>query len=425
MIYDVHWPGQKAGTTVMSHYYDEYHGRTPYSDTGAEHTPYYDDSAYYDDRYPHQTRAKSRKPGFQKLVNLCGAIVSFALVFGMIFWAWQLATRDLSGVPVIQALEMPMRVRPDDPGGMQVPNQGLAVNEIAGGGNSDALPDQVVLAPAPVELNVPTIDPIPQQPQEISSQVPDQPGGFAAPVAFDSVIDLSDGDVTPVQDPATVNLTGDPGIGQSRFPSPRPIETAQAVRAAQTAQPQNDQGFDMASAIAAAVFQAQSDQAPQSIGGVGRSLRPRARPGSVRISSASVADFAPDARAGQIIASDPTPARSLIVPEIETIGRDTRPARSVVMGDGEIPERDLAPGTRLVQLGAFDTRDMARNHWDGLVSQYPDHFADRSLVVQQATAGGQTFYRLRAHGFENLAQARGFCDLLTNHIGTCIPVSVR
>jgi hypothetical protein len=85
-------------------------------------------------------------------VNWAGALMSVGLVVGMSVWAVQLLMRDVSGVPVIEALEGPMREPPADPGGTQAPHQGLAVNRIAEGEEAQPVPDRLVLAPPPIEL---------------------------------------------------------------------------------------------------------------------------------------------------------------------------------------------------------------------------------------------------------------------------------
>ncbi|MBF9059594.1 hypothetical protein HKCCSP123_10415, partial [Rhodobacterales bacterium HKCCSP123] len=87
------------------------------------------------------------------VVNWAGALVSLGLVVGMGVWAFQLTMRDVSGVPVIRALDGPMRVPPADPGGTQAEHQGLAVNRIAEGEEAAPAPDRVVLAPPPVDLD--------------------------------------------------------------------------------------------------------------------------------------------------------------------------------------------------------------------------------------------------------------------------------
>jgi hypothetical protein len=88
----------------------------------------------------------------QRTINIAGGLTSLALVLGLGVWGYKLAVRDVNGVPVIQALEGPMRIAPTDPGGEIADNQGLAVNNVAAVGIAAPPPEKLVLAPRPVEL---------------------------------------------------------------------------------------------------------------------------------------------------------------------------------------------------------------------------------------------------------------------------------
>ena len=88
----------------------------------------------------------------QRRINLAGGLTSLALVVGLGVWGYKLAVRDVNGVPVIQALDGPMRISPADPGGEVADNQGLAVNTVAAVGIAAPPPEKLVLAPRPVEL---------------------------------------------------------------------------------------------------------------------------------------------------------------------------------------------------------------------------------------------------------------------------------
>lgn len=84
--------------------------------------------------------------------NWAGAIVSIFLVFGLVSWGYKLAVRDVTEVPVVRAMEGPLRIQPSDPGGEVVAYQGLAVNSVQSSGKVQAPSDRVVLAPAPIDL---------------------------------------------------------------------------------------------------------------------------------------------------------------------------------------------------------------------------------------------------------------------------------
>ena len=89
-------------------------------------------------------------------------------------------------------------------------------------------------------------------------------------------------------------------------------------------------------------------------------------------------------------------------------------------------EADAVPiGSKLAQLGAFDSAETARGEWDKLNLRFGDYLGDKTRVVQKATSGGRTFYRLRAMGFADIADARRFCAVLAAEKAECIPVTLR
>lgn len=284
-------------------------------------------------------------PRIGTLVNWAGAFVSLGLVIGMGIWAYQLTMRDLSGVPVIRALEGPMRVPPADPGGMQAEHQGLAVNRIAEGAEAAPVPDRLILAPPPVDLDVVAL------------------ASASAPALPDQAASAAE---APLPTPEAVSA-GTQALIERLMEQAAPV-------AAPSADP----------APAPQVI-------PASVPGPARSLRPATRPEAIR-ARATVTSSTSRAATGAVDELDPA---------------------------------DLAAGTRLVQLGAFDSPEIARSEWDRLAARFPDYFAGRARVIEEATSGGSAFFRLRAHGFEDLAASRRFCAVLMAQNAPCIPVTVR
>lgn len=88
----------------------------------------------------------------QRTINFAGALTSLALIAGLAVWGYKLAVRDVNGVPVIQAMDGPMRISPVNPGGEVADHQGLAVNDVAAVGVATPPPEKLVLAPRPMEL---------------------------------------------------------------------------------------------------------------------------------------------------------------------------------------------------------------------------------------------------------------------------------
>jgi hypothetical protein len=133
---------------------------------------------------------------------------------------------------------------------------------------------------------------------------------------------------------------------------------------------------------------------PASIAGVSRSLRPPSRPERIMMVSAPAAGG---------------------------------PAALVPEEDIEVLADTLPVGSRLVQLGAFETPEIARAEWVKIAENFADVMGDKRRVIQEATAGGKTFYRLRVAGFEDLADARRFCATLLADKSNplCVPVATR
>lgn len=92
---------------------------------------------------------------------------------------------------------------------------------------------------------------------------------------------------------------------------------------------------------------------------------------------------------------------------------------------GELDAASLPAGTRLVQLGAFDTPEIARAQWGALNARFAPFMEGKKRIVMEAKSGGRTFYRLRAEGFEDLGDARRFCSALVAESVDCIPVVTR
>ncbi len=294
-------------------------------------------------------------------LNWVGAAVSVALIAGLAYWAYQLIVRDVTGVPVVRALEGPMRIAPEDPGGATAAHQGLAVNAIAADGTAEAPPDRVVLAPAEVNLT--------DEDRAMSALLPDAPEAPIAEVA-----------ARPV---SAIELAIAAALGEA---PPDATQAALYVDELPVAQPA------IAFVTGPAPEAEGAGPAPDG-GAIAASPRPRARPD--RVAGTQVASLDPAAGFAALPAA-----------------LDVDPAT-------------LAPGARLVQLGAYPTEAVAREEWDAVAARFTDFMAGKGRVIEEAEAGGRVFYRLRVSGFEDLADSRRFCAVLVAGEASCIPVSAR
>ena len=294
------------------------------------------------------------------LTNMVAAGLSVALIVGVGVWGYKLMVRDVTGLPVVQAISGEMRVLPDNPGGELALNQGLAVNEVAAAGTAAAPTDTLVLAPKPVALAV--------EDTPVSAQV-------VAPVQQPAPLDLS----APIAD-----LDGLVS-SQTATDTPEAGSVEDLIRQlTQGADPINNvSGAKVVSAVTNV-----TDETTIQAAELRRSLRPLLRPDS---------------------------APAVVIPV-------SAPAKATVT---DVDPTSVPAGTRLVQLGAFDSAEVARSQWDKIEGRFGDFLQGKSRIVQKANSGGRTFYRLRAMGFSDLSDARRFCSALLAENADCIPVVTR
>lgn len=335
------------------------------------------------------------------VTHVTGALLSLALVIGVGVWSYKLLMRDVSGVPVVRALAGEMRVAPKNPGGEAADHQGLAVNAVAARGAAAPPADRIKLAPRPVELtdeDAPMTGDraAPRQNGDLAAAAPADadapaPSGAAVAAFQEGDVDALVAELTRGVDP--MQARADTGADSAPIVQPEALDPAGQPESL----PEPVSGTE-AEAPAETVIDP-ADIKMLTLPGVKRSPRPRPRPDGLQLASADPEET--DAMAAAISSAVDTAA-----------GLDVDPAT-------------LSPGTRLAQLGAFDSPDIARTEWDRIAARFEDYIVDKSRVIQQATSGGRTFYRLRAMGFDDLSDARRFCSALVAGGVDCIPVTVR
>lgn len=329
-------------------------------------------------------------------LNWGGAILSVVLIAGLATWGWKLWVRDVTGVPVVAALEGPMRVAPEDPGGLASDYQGLSVNTIAEERVDIAPSEQVVLAPGPATLDESedlAMAELPAVPDAGSAITLEDEAGIASSLGTeaDALLALEDTEVA----------------GLEALPETAPLPLAEreaeiaALEPAPT-EPLATEDTPSATDLAVAAALADAGLRPETVVAKVEAAahvpvvtpRPLVRPASLQ--QVAVPQSAPEA-----------------APAVETV---ETPA------SGLIDPAAIAAGTRLVQLGAYTSTEIAQTEWAALQARFSDIMVDKSIVVQEAEAGGRAFFRLRAMGFDDLADARRFCSVMVSEGANCIPV---
>lgn len=302
------------------------------------------------------------------LVNFAGAAVSCALIVGVGVWGYKLVVRDVSGIPVVRAMAGEMRILPENPGGEVSDHTGLSVNAIAGVGEAAAPEDSVALAPVAARLADEDLE--------------------AQPTAEASEMQAVD-PVAPTQAPEMQVLAALNAAQMVDAPLSTTDILALADQIAAGAAPLTSlsAGTDVAPTLSLGGQVADGPVIAPSVRGVSVSLRPTPRPSSLRIPVTPAAAPTPDAAA--------------------------------------VTTAAFAVGTSLVQIGAFPSADVAAAQWAVLQGRFGAAMDGKTRVIQAATSGGKTFYRLRAQGFGDLSDARRFCAALVAEGADCIPVVVR
>src|SRR5690606_6259266 len=208
---------------------------------------------------PQRPAAALRVPQGQTWVRGAGALTSVALIVGLGVWAYDLAVRDVRGVPVIQALEGPARTAPDNPGGELASYQGMAVNEIAADGTAAGPADRLTLAPRADDL---TAEDRPMGALAASAE--------AAAPAQPAIPEMAPADgMEPAAQPA-LPATGEevPLLASLTPGEPLPDGVTDAIALDESGAAMAEPGMPVPSAAAI----------PADVPGVARSLRPASRP---------------------------------------------------------------------------------------------------------------------------------------------------
>lgn len=340
----------------------------------------WDDQQYDDAHAAPLAESPSFVGRLSRLTHYLGALVSVGLIVILAVWGFKLVVRDVSGVPVIRAVEGESRTAPDDPGGELTDRTGLAVNSVAAGAESGRV-DRVAIAPGATPLDA----------QDVAMGAL---GAVAQTPSHEVELPLIDDTPRVIARPD----------GES---SEEPDAVANAVisDAPATEAPVNEAVTDLAGNetrdVAISNALAEAAAAP---GAIAQSPRPAPRPRRVA--------------AAQTVASDaaPAPAAAAAV--------EARPEAAPAPEPAPEPAK-VASGASLVQIGAFDSDKLARGEWNRVSGKFGALFAGKGMVVQEHKANGRSFWRLRASGFASKDEARRFCAALIAEGVDCIPATAK
>lgn len=321
-----------------------------------------------------------------RLTHYLGAVISVGLMVMLAVWGYKLVVRDVSGVPVIRAIEGEARTAPDNPGGELVARTGLAVNSVAAG--TDARPaNQVAIAPDATGLGD---EDVAMGDLGATARQPSRETELPLEVTNARIIALSDAESAAAR--AEAEALAAQALISDAPANEGPVNEALTDLEGQSVVAPEAINAVLAEAAAAAV--------QPTAGGLAMSARPAPRPRRVAsIQPTVVSDAAPAAPAAA-----------------------TAPAVAPVQ---KIAPNAVASGAPLVQIGAFDSNALADGEWNRISGKFGALFAGKGQVIQKAESNGRTFWRLRVAGFDSRDDARRFCAALVAEGTDCIPASAQ
>lgn len=287
-------------------------------------------------------------PRRSRAVGAFLATFALAAFAGVVWYAYDrgLHAGSEATAPLIQADPSPIKVRPEQPGGLDVPNQDKLVYGALRPGQGEDSSVERLLPPPEKPAEPPAPPPAPAASQSPPAQESSAPDSGAQDSDASTTVPI------PARTPQAAPTTTQEGSGQT----PAPV-TSQSVPAPEPA-PQPS---------------AQVAQQPQA-----SDIPPAKAP-------------EPSAAETQVAAAVPPPA-----PEPKP-APEPAPAPAAKPEPAPAPKPAASDGRFRVQLGAFRDEAAARGEWNRLTKRYPTVLGGLSLRIQQVDlgAGKGVFHRIQ------------------------------
>ncbi|MDF1791638.1 MAG: SPOR domain-containing protein [Thalassobaculaceae bacterium] len=299
------------------------------------------------------------------------ALAAFA---GVVWYAYDrgLQAGSEATAPLIQADPSPIKVRPEQPGGLDVPNQDKLVYGALRPGQEDGATVERLLPP-------------PEKPVE-----PPQPEPVAAPAAGVSET------AQPAEDRGAPTGTASAANGSTTVPIP-----------ARTPQP----------------VTAPTQSAAAAIPPPGTAVPVPPPPAPQPVPQPAADDIPPaQAPAPQTAAATPPPPPPVPEPKPEAVPAP-QPAPAAVPAPSPPPVVSAPAGRFRIQLGAFRDEAAARSEWNRLTKRYPEALSGLQLRIQTVDLGANkgVFHRIQG-GMLTEDEAEQACATLKSRNQPCLLV---
>lgn len=341
---------------------------------------------------------------------------------------------EISKLPLLSASSESFRVRPDEPGGMEIPNKDSTIYSALDGNSSlqdedkktDKLPD--------IPDDTGRADTPPDQASGPDENADGQsaPSSFAGSKQFAGLektlkarlpeLEKAESETTPQatstqsardsDKPKIENLAKTPEIDKPEIKPSRPsVVTREAASGQHTPKPRLKPDINIAQA------KPESDKASAGNGGGANEQRSRETKQTPE-GTEKTTD-----KAGDKTGDEMDKILSPIL-EKETTG-PAAAGQEMVKEDSAENETGQSGNQFYVQLGSVQSKSKAEQEWQRLSAKYPDQLKDKPYRVEEADLGDRgIFYRVQAGPFEQLT-ARTICRELKNagKTGGCLVVA--
>ncbi len=320
-------------------------------------------AAYYDDPNAEiDLLDDGARPARGRVRSGIALVAALAVFAGILWYAydWGMGQFETADLPVIVADTTPIKSRPEDPGGIEVPNQDVAVL-------NDPVPD-------PAKPQAERLLPPPETPPQAEAP-PSAPAAEAEEL------------LRPPPETAAV-----PAVKAPAAKVALPPETPQVAPEATP---------DSVLPVPVPVPEAAPEPVTPEVAAAQPAPDPPAPPAAAPASETPT----------QV--ADPVVAAPVTAPVTGPVTAPVAPQAAA------LPEAKT--GGFVVQLISIRSRDRARPAWANLQKAHPALLGNRELSIQKADLGDRgVYYRVRAGFFAERASARGLCNALKTRGQDCL-----
>lgn len=309
------------------------------------------------------------------LATASGAVISLMILITVVVWSYRLGSRDAEDIPVIRAEAGAAKIRPEEPGGLEVSFQDRTVYDAVTGEEGD---EEAGLAPPPERLandDVPAVAASPEPAPKPQSAAGETDGETAQDSSAQA--GPAPDDTTPEPPASAEAPEPEAVVSVEQPPADAPVDAPADAPAEESV----DESTLIQNAVDAVLAQSADEQSGESAtDGAGPQYAPPAAPRPDRAAAA--------------------PQRRTDRPEPSSAAAAASPVQ--------------------VQLGAYLSEEIAADQWSTIKARNGDLLSGRGRVISAVQSGGRTLYRLRAGPFDKPAEASALCRGLKARNEACI-----